>query len=254
MALLREPCFSSPGTCDRPNSDVDLAALFGRRPSAAELLDVRGAVERYLGRSVDLIDLKHASPIVARQALRSGVLLVDGSPSHRARFAAGLPGRYEDLMIVRRNVERALLERLTGQNGRSRDIVLAKAAVIDRCLARISEVRTRQGGHLLPIDIDDITLVNLTRAVQATLDLAAHVVATEGYGLPDTLAATFTLLEKNGIVDSDLADRLRRMTGFRNIAVHDYQTVDPRIVSAIIDHHLVDLRRFVGIIVTRFNI
>ena len=31
------------------------------------------------------------------------------------------------------------------------------------------------------------------------------------YGLPGDLAATFTLLEKNGVVDAPLADRLRKM-------------------------------------------
>ena len=103
---------------DRADSDIDLAALFRRRPSAKELLDVRADVERRLSRAVDLIDLEQASPIVARQVLRNGVLLVDGSPAHRTRFVSGLPGRYEDLLIVRRNVERALLERLRGQNGR----------------------------------------------------------------------------------------------------------------------------------------
>ena len=78
-----------------------------------------------------------------------------------------------------------------------RDVVLAKIATIDRCLARIEDVRGARGGQLLPIDVEDIVAVNLQRAAQAAIDLAAHVVATEAYGLPADLAATFTLLEKN---------------------------------------------------------
>jgi uncharacterized protein YutE (UPF0331/DUF86 family) len=35
-----------------------------------------------------------------------------------------------------------------------------------------------------------------------------------------------------------LADGLKRMVGFRNIAVHDYQTMQMPIVIAIIEHHL----------------
>jgi uncharacterized protein YutE (UPF0331/DUF86 family) len=53
-------------------------------------------------------------------------------------------------------------------------------------------------------------------------------------------------------VDPGLAERLRRMVGFRNIAVHDYQTLDPRVVEAIVSRHLGDLRDFAARLVQRF--
>jgi hypothetical protein len=43
------------------------------------------------------------------------------------------------------------------------------------------------------IDVQDITVLNLQRAVQAMIDVAAHVVASEGLGTPDSLGASFTL-------------------------------------------------------------
>jgi uncharacterized protein YutE (UPF0331/DUF86 family) len=127
-----------------------------------------------------------------------------------------------------------------------RDVVLAKVATIDRCLRRIADVREARKG--------DITVLNLQRATQATIDLAAHVVSTEGFGLPDSLGATFTLLEQRGLVDAELAIKLRKMVGFRNIAVHDYQTVDPAVVEAIVTGHLDDLRTFAARILTVFGI
>ncbi|HEX3529071.1 MAG TPA: hypothetical protein VH988_18595 [Thermoanaerobaculia bacterium] len=36
---------------------------------------------------------------------------------------------------------------------------------------------------------EEITLLNLQKAVQAVIDLAAHVVAVEGYGMPDSQAS-----------------------------------------------------------------
>jgi len=42
-------------------------------------------------------------------------------------------------------------------------------------------------------------------------------------------------------IDEELAGRLRRMVGFRNIAVHQYQALDPTILLAIADKHLGDL-------------
>lgn len=98
-------------------SDIDLAALFARRPTVAELLEARAELGRVLGRDVDLVDLERASPILAMQVLRHGRLLRDGNPSRRRRFVAGAPGRYEDLRIIRRKAEAALLDRV--RSGRS---------------------------------------------------------------------------------------------------------------------------------------
>lgn len=39
-------------------------------------------------------------------------------------------------------------------------------------------------------------------------------------------------------------ENLKSMVGFRNIAVHDYQTVNLSIVEEIIEKHLCDLKEF----------
>ncbi len=133
-----------------------------------------------------------------------------------------------------------------------RDVVLAKVATVERCLARVADVRSRGPGTMLPVDIEDIVVLNITRAAQAAADLAAHIVAAEGYGLPDSLSAAFTLLEKHGAIDADLSMKMRRAMGFRNVAVHAYDSVDPRIVEAIATHHVGDLRRFAALMATRY--
>jgi uncharacterized protein YutE (UPF0331/DUF86 family) len=134
-----------------------------------------------------------------------------------------------------------------------RDLVLAKLGSIDRCLQRIAEARARQPS-LFPLDTEDIVLLNLQRAVQACMDLATHVVATEGYGLPDSVAAAFTLLERQGIIEPPLAQRLQRMVGFRNIAVHNYRELDPAVVEAILTRHLGDLTDFGQRVVRHFGL
>lgn len=133
-----------------------------------------------------------------------------------------------------------------------RDVVLAKVETIERCLERIAEIGlgTR---NLLPIDIEELTTLNLQRAAQAVIDLATHVVATEGYGVPTSVAESFTLLESHGVLTAELAERLRKMVGFRNIAVHEYEKVNPAIVRAIIDHHLDDFRDFTLVILRHFD-
>ena len=135
-----------------------------------------------------------------------------------------------------------------------RDVVIAKVATIDRCLRRIAETRGERRAVLLPIEVEDIVVLNLQRSVQAAIDLATHVVTAEEYGLPDSVAAFFSTLEARGVLEPSLADRLRRMVGFRNIAVHDYETLDPNIVEAIVTRHLDDLRTFAGRVVERFGL
>jgi predicted nucleotidyltransferase len=94
----------------RRESDVDLAVLVPRPISTEQLLVARLDLEALLGRSVDLIDLRRASPILGRQVLRDGRLLLDRDPADRHVFAMLLPSRYTDLKIARGAVEKALVE------------------------------------------------------------------------------------------------------------------------------------------------
>ena len=96
----------------RPDSDVDLGALFVRRVDPLDLLDARAEVAALLAREVDLVDLAAASPILAMQVLRRGRLLVDKDRVRSRAFIVGAPGRYEDVRRTRAGAEQALLRRL----------------------------------------------------------------------------------------------------------------------------------------------
>ena len=104
----------------RPDSDIDLAALFQGRPAPLDVLGSRGDLEEILGREVDLVDLDRASPILAMQVLRHGRLLVDGNPKRRIAFFSRTLNLYDDLKIQRREAERALIARFT--SGQSHDL------------------------------------------------------------------------------------------------------------------------------------
>jgi uncharacterized protein YutE (UPF0331/DUF86 family) len=134
------------------------------------------------------------------------------------------------------------------------DVVLAKVANIQRCLGRVREKVGDDLARLDNVDLQDIVVLNVQRAIQSAIDLAAHVVASEGLGLPDTIRANFELLEKRGIIDSEVAGAMSRMCGFRNIAVHDYATLDREILKAIVRDRLGDLEAFCGRVLGAFAI
>lgn len=134
-----------------------------------------------------------------------------------------------------------------------KDVVLAKIASIQKCLRRIKEVTGLNPESLDEINKQDIFVLNLQRAVQSTIDLAAHVIASEGLGVPDTIRDNFLRLEQAGIIGRDLAKRMQAMVGFRNIAIHDYQAINIDILKTILGKHLKDLEEFYTVILLHFN-
>ena len=94
----------------RIDSDVDLAALFPRPVPVEAVLAARLDLSSLLGQDVDLVDLRRASPILGRQVLRDGQLLLDRDPADRHVFAMLLPSRYVDLKISRAVAEQDLVE------------------------------------------------------------------------------------------------------------------------------------------------
>lgn len=134
-----------------------------------------------------------------------------------------------------------------------RDIVLAKTASVQRCLRRIKGVTGLRPDSLEELDVQDIFVLNLQRAVQASIDLAAHIVASGGLGFADTIKGNFVLLEKDGIINKKLSKKMQAMVGFRNIAIHDYQAVDVKILKAILTKNLKDLEDFYAGILIHFK-
>lgn len=125
------------------------------------------------------------------------------------------------------------------------DIVLNKAATIERCLRRIDE---EYEGDATNLEEDqtrqDSIILNIQRACEASIDLAMHLVRKFALGVPQDSRQAFDLLVEAGKLDALAAEALKRMVGFRNIAVHDYQALNLAIVRSIVEHKLVDLRAF----------
>ena len=81
-------------------------------------------------------------------------------------------------------------------------------------------------------------------AIEAAIDVAQHLCASEQWGSPATNADAFTILARHGVVDAGLATRLAGAVGFRNVLVHEYAVVDDhRVVAALAD--LDDLRELI---------
>jgi uncharacterized protein YutE (UPF0331/DUF86 family) len=81
----------------------------------------------------------------------------------------------------------------------------------------------------------------LQLSLEAINDMAAHVAAEEGWGPFERARDLVDLFLARGLVEEELAERWRRMIGFRNLLVHDYLDVDRKLVHRFLREGLQDL-------------
>ena len=130
------------------------------------------------------------------------------------------------------------------------DVVLNKAATIERCLQRVLAEYADDTQNLVANQTkQDAIVLNLQRACETTIDLAMYVISQRKLGVPQDSRDAFTLLQAAGILPVDLATRLQRMVGFRNVAVHEYTRLSLDVIQSIITKHLNDFRTFSSTIV-----
>lgn len=125
------------------------------------------------------------------------------------------------------------------------DVVVNKAAVIERCVRRVRDEYADDERNLTEnITRQDSIILNLQRACEASIDLAMHIVRRRRLGVPQETRDAFRLLQEAGLLSADLAARLMRMVGFRNVAIHDYRQINLQIVKRIVTSHLDDFLAF----------
>lgn len=125
------------------------------------------------------------------------------------------------------------------------DVIFNKVASIERCLKRIrDEYEGKEPMFHSNITIQDSIVLNLQRACESAIDLANYVVKKRKLGVPQNSRDGFDLLNQAGVISSNLSERLKKMTGFRNMAVHEYSALNLGIVEAIIKENLNDFLEF----------
>ena len=119
------------------------------------------------------------------------------------------------------------------------DIILNKVSTIERCLDRIKVEYADDDINLYQnYTKQDAIILNLQRICEAVIDIAMHIVRVKKLGIPQESREAFDFLQQAKIIDEKLAVALKRMVGFRNIAVHDYQKINLEIIKKIVEEHL----------------
>jgi uncharacterized protein YutE (UPF0331/DUF86 family) len=126
-------------------------------------------------------------------------------------------------------------------------LVAKKLALIE---TSVGELRTLVRLDAIPDDLRELRFAAYTLhiAIQAALDVAAHIVSDDRLGEAHSNREFFELLARYNWISWELTDSLKDMVGFRNIIVHGYERLNAGVVKQIVRDHLDDLLQFVSAI------
>jgi uncharacterized protein YutE (UPF0331/DUF86 family) len=136
-----------------------------------------------------------------------------------------------------------------------RDLILAKAGSVKGRLKRIIEKRDVDlRTFMKDIDRQESILFNLQMAVQNCIDIAAHIISEEGFGVPGSTNEMFYLLEENGYVNTELTEKMVKAVGFRNLIVHEYGKLELEQVFEVAQNNIEDLNEYLRSIFKKLGI
>jgi uncharacterized protein YutE (UPF0331/DUF86 family) len=135
------------------------------------------------------------------------------------------------------------------------DLILAKAGSVKRHLRRVIEKRnTGLQTFLEDIDRQESVLFNLQMAVQNCIDIAAHIIGEEGFGVPGSTSEMFYLLEENGYLDRNITEKMIKAVGLRNLIVHEYSKIDLAKVFEIAQNDIEDLNEYLIMLFNKLDL
>lgn len=118
---------------------------------------------------------------------------------------------------------------------------------VQRHLARVADRLPAAPDLLQPAtDASDAVVLHLWQATQIVIDAAMSACLALRLGTPNSYVDAFLRLRQAEIIEADLADRLTRAAGFRNLVAHAYESLDLRRVHQAATDGPADLLRFLA--------
>jgi uncharacterized protein YutE (UPF0331/DUF86 family) len=136
-----------------------------------------------------------------------------------------------------------------------KDLILAKAGSVKSHLNRVIEKRNVDlDSFIKDIDRQESILFNIQTAVQNCIDIAAHIISEESFGVPGSTTEMLYILEKNGYLDNDLTQKMVKAVGFRNLIVHEYGKIELEQVYEIAQNDINDLNEYLKAIFKKLGL
>lgn len=124
-----------------------------------------------------------------------------------------------------------------------------------RCVQRIEQKYSSATAAINEdFDLQDIIALNLERAVQSCIDIAAHLAADLDDAGTMSSAALFSELGKHSIIPPELGLKMGKAAGFRNLLVHRYTSIDWIRVYAALPEDIKTLRAFASAVASHYRL
>lgn len=113
------------------------------------------------------------------------------------------------------------------------EVVRRRLRQIDHRLTLLADIRAQgQDAFIASIALQAQAERHLQLALQSMIDIALHWLADGAAPPPEDYGSAFSLLARQGVLDDELARRLRLAAGLRNVLVHGYLEIDPQQIWA----------------------
>lgn len=89
-------------------------------------------------------------------------------------------------------------------------------------------------------------------SIECCLDVANHIIASEGFRAPKDYADSFKVLQEEGVFGEEFGVKLRQMAKFRNRLVHLYGEIDDKYVYEFVKKDLKDISDFKSVVAGRY--
>lgn len=131
------------------------------------------------------------------------------------------------------------------------EVVQRKLRKLEQYLRELEEIRPPSLQAYVSSTLLRRTVERLIQLlVEVANDINTHVIVGLGHPPPEDYYEGFIRMGELGVIPQDLATRLAPSDGERNILVHEYESIDDRIVYESIQHALDDFRAYGGQILT----
>lgn len=125
------------------------------------------------------------------------------------------------------------------------EVILNKFASLEKCLKRVrDEYLACHGDILTDILRQDSIVLNIERACEQCFDMGQRIIRQKKLGLAKEYRDIFSILHEHKIIPETMSIHLKSMVGFRNLAIHEYTSIDVDKLKYIIEHRLEDLFQF----------
>lgn len=120
-------------------------------------------------------------------------------------------------------------------------------------LRRLEQIRREGRSAFLEDEVSQAASTRwLQTAVEAVIDIANHIIARDGLGVPKAYSETMEILVREGVLPHDRREAFLAMVRFRNRVVHLYDEVHADEIWTIIDGDLGDFDAFIEAVVERY--